>query len=186
MNQGLKRYYTQDFRGETTILQLVVAEYRLAKHCHASSGRPMKTYCYKCRHESEMNYLARVYKLNTQPKTPREWLNMSDADSEDDDLKWDTLYEDRMKEWQAQFGKKSRRQLPRSGTRRVAPPASPPRVSTDLATSPGPAISTPTTEADSEERTGDTVQEQLRTMSEQLRAMQELIQASKKPRTGNP
>ena len=49
-----------------------------------------------------------------------------------------------------------------------------------------PAINTPTTEADSEERTGDTVQEQLRTMSEQLGAMQELIQASKKPRTGNP
>ena len=186
MNQALRRYYTQDFRGETTILQLLVAEYRLAKNCHANSGRPMKTYCYKCRLEAEMSYLARVFKLNNQPKTPREWLNMSDADSEDDDLKWDALYEDRMKEWKAQFQKKSRRQLPRSGTRRVATPERPPRVSTDLGTSLGPDITTPSTEADLEERTEDTVQEQLRTMSEQIKAMQELIQASKKPRTGNP
>ena len=186
LNQALRRYYTQDFRGETTILQLVVAEYRLAKHCHASSGRPMKTYCYKCRLKSEMSYLARVYKLNTQPKATKEWLNMSDADSENDDNKWDELYDERMKEWRALFAKKTRRRLPRSGTRRVASPESPPRVSTDLPVTHGPATSTPTTEADSEERTGDTVQEQLRAMSEQIKAMQELIQSSKKPRTGNP
>ena len=36
LNNALRQYYTQDFRGETTILQLVVADYRLTKHCRAS------------------------------------------------------------------------------------------------------------------------------------------------------
>ena len=45
-----------------------------------------------------MNYFARVYKLNSQPREPKACLNMSDADSENDHDKWDELYEVRMRE----------------------------------------------------------------------------------------
>ena len=116
----------------------------------------------------------------------KEWLNMSDADSEDDDDKWDELYEKRVREWKARFGKKGRRRFLGSGTRRMVRQESPPHISTDVAASPGPAINAPTTKADSEERSGDTVQEQLRTMSEEIRAMQKTLQSRKKPRTGKP
>ena len=86
MRERVKDYYNMCFRGETAALQVIVGEFRVARHWH--DGRPKNTYCFKCRLLAEIGYLARPWQMSTLSDDKMMWFNMSDVDSEsDDDIK---------------------------------------------------------------------------------------------------
>ena len=86
MREKVKNYYNMCFRGETAALQVIVGEFRVARHWH--DGRPKNTYCFKCRLLTEIGYLARPWQMSTLSDDKMMWFNMSDVDSEsDDDIK---------------------------------------------------------------------------------------------------
>ena len=82
MRRAIYEYYTQPYRGETAILQLVVAEYRLTRHVHG--GRPRLSYCFKCRLQLEIGYLSRPWVMTKPPRERMLWFNESDLDSIED------------------------------------------------------------------------------------------------------
>ena len=93
MKSRLHDFYNQEFRGETRLLQVVVAEYRWSKHLHGK--RPANTYCYKCRLLLEVNYLARPWLYPGKLPDDMLWYNNSDLDSEDDQEKRQDLKDTR-------------------------------------------------------------------------------------------
>ena len=93
MKNRLHDFYDQEFRGETGLLQVIVAEYRWSKHLHGK--RPANTYCYKCRLLLEVNYLARPWLYPGKLPDDMLWYNSSDLDSEDDQEKRQDLKDTR-------------------------------------------------------------------------------------------
>ena len=83
MKEKVKEYYDMSFRGETSALQVIVGEFRVARHWH--DGRPKKTYCFKCRLLAEIGYLARPWQMNCKTEDTMMWFSMSDVESESDE-----------------------------------------------------------------------------------------------------
>ena len=80
----ISQYYTQFFRGETTVLQVVVKEWRLTKHQH--TNRPKGSHCFKCRLKIEINQLARIFILRHEVP-PVIWFNASDVEDVNENRK---------------------------------------------------------------------------------------------------
>ena len=74
-----------------------LAEFRLSRHMH--SGRPRKTYCYKCRFFLELSYLARPWLMPLQTESKMLWYNESDLDSEEDEQVRKGIQKERGLEW---------------------------------------------------------------------------------------
>ena len=85
MKERVKDYYDMSFRGETAALQVIVGEFRVARHWH--DGRSKQTYCFKCRLLEEIRYLARPWQMSSQSVEKMMWFSMSDVESESDEEK---------------------------------------------------------------------------------------------------
>ena len=78
IHRKISQYYNDSFRGETTLLQVVVSEWRMTKHQH--TNRPRGSHCFKCRLEAEISQLARL-SIFTHKKPPVLWFNDSDVEN---------------------------------------------------------------------------------------------------------
>ena len=83
MRAAVHEYYSMRFRGETGMLQLVMAEFRVTRHMHR--GCPKKSYCYKCRLLLEMSYLVRPWLMPLETESKLLWYDESDLKFEEDE-----------------------------------------------------------------------------------------------------
>ena len=201
MKSRLQDFYNQEFRGETGLLQVIVAEYRWAKHLHGK--RPANTYCYKCRLLLEVNYLARPWLYPGKLPDDMLWYNSSDLDSEDDQEKRQNLKDARKLTLANMRRQRLGRRSPR--TRKVsARRAVTARTSIGQTTNPGASVVTSQAGVTSQTSRGmvaidtsgtaktadpnvgqkdDTVEKLLKQVSELNKAVLELT-PKKKPKTG--
>ena len=115
MREKLEEYYTQAFRGETAVTQVVAAEWRVTKHVH--TGRPAGSHCFKCRLQMELGFLARVYYLK-KAVPEMVWYNTSDIESADEGRR-EKIKDVRHRQWDKMHGisKQTRRSKRRVNTR---------------------------------------------------------------------
>ena len=97
MRERVKDYYNMSFRGETAALQVIMGEFRVARHWH--DGRPKNTYCFKCRLLAEIGYLSRPWQMSTRSDDKMMWFNMSDAESESDNDTREKIKSKREAKW---------------------------------------------------------------------------------------